>query len=93
MNATSFFVIMCVLNAVDAITTYRGLKGGAREANGVLRALMKEFGVRETLLVVKTATLVWLWFYPVTDLLSQAALIVIYLASAINNIVIIKRIR
>lgn len=92
--AALFFALMLALQIVDAWSTYTALKSGsAKEANGLMRALMKAVGVKETLWIVKLGYLAWLWFYPPADPLSQWALLGIYVGIAINNLRVLRKIK
>ena len=90
----AFFGLMLVLQIVDAWSTYTALKlGGAKEGNGLLRALMKAVGVKEALWIVKLAYLAWLWFYPPVDAWAQWLALGLYVGIAVNNLRIMRKIK
>lgn len=92
--AALFFGLMLALQIVDAWSTYTALKTGrVREANGLLRALMKAVGVKEALWIVKLAYLAWLWINPPTDAWAQWLALVIYIAVAVNNLRILRKLK
>jgi hypothetical protein len=90
--AALFFGLMLALQIVDAWSTYTALKlGGAKEGNGLLRALMKAVGVKEALWIVKLAYLAWLWFYHPADPLAQWLALGLYVGVAVNNLRILRK--
>jgi hypothetical protein len=91
MTATTFFAILCVLQVVDAWTTYKGLKAGSGEGNPVLRAAIKAGGIKGGLLIVKGGILLYVWNNPISDWQSQALLSAVYLATIAHNLQAIKR--
>lgn len=95
LDPIHFFIVLAILQAVDAWTTYQATKisKDAKESNPILRGLFKKFGVKETLLVVKIGLLAYVWFNPIVDLQSQIMLIVLYVAVAVNNLVVLKKVK
>lgn len=92
--AALFFALMAALQIVDAWSTYTALKSGsAKEANGLMRGLMKTLGVKETLWIVKLGYLAWIWFYTPADPLPQWVLLGLYVGIAINNLRVLRRIK
>jgi hypothetical protein len=86
MTASTFFAVLCVLQVVDAWTTYKGLKSGASEANPLMRAAIKAGGIKGGLLIVKGGILLYVWLNPISDWQSQALLSVVYLATIAHNL-------
>lgn len=60
---TALFVLLVILQALDAWSTLRALKRpGTIEANPVMRWLMDKIGDLEVMLVLKVAACVAIWF-------------------------------
>ena len=84
--------ILALLQVADIGTTYYALerRTGAAEANPVLDWLFKRFGVLPSLLVVKAAMAVALWFIQ-PPLLAAGVLVAVYAYVVGNNVKIIRR--
>ena len=93
MTHKTFFALMTALQLLDAVTTAKGLRGGASEANGFLSRLMKSIGVNEALFLIKGAFLVALWFNPISDPATQWVLLAVYVAVAVNNFRVLKKVK
>jgi hypothetical protein len=91
MTEGTFFAVLCVLQVVDAWTTYKGLRSGASEANPIMRAAIKAGGIKGGLLVVKGGILLYVWHNPIADWQSQALLSAVYLVTIAHNLRVMKR--
>ena len=88
---TLFFILLIALVLVDAWSTYKGLKSGAREANPVVRSLSKAVGTKEALTLIKVGYLWVAWGYPPASPVEQWAVLAVYVAVAINNLRVLRK--
>ena len=100
MTPTTFFIVMCVLQAADGWTTYTLHKLAAesrkykfRELNPILRKVMEWVGVGEALWIAKLAALAWLWLHPVLLARDQWILIAVYVLIVANNYRQVRKIK
>lgn len=91
MDAITFFFALVVLQLLDALTTYRGIKQGNSEANPIFRFAFKKLGVKTGLLLAKVGLLVFFWFHPVVDVVDQALILGAYLLTVLWNLRVIKK--
>ena len=89
--AELFFAIMVALQALDAFSTAKALRNGGVELNGFLKKLMKAIGVNDALFLMKAGYLVFLWNYPVESAWVQWASIAVFVAVAVNNYRVLKK--
>jgi O-antigen/teichoic acid export membrane protein len=92
MMALTLWIIFAVLQTIDAASTYYVIEQGiGHEANPVMRWLMDRFGMMLTLMVVKGGLIciAWYWLLPYVWVL--AAMCVVYLIAAANNLRVILR--
>lgn len=86
-----FFAVMFALQAFDAFSTAKALRNGGKELNGPLRWIMKLIGVNQALFLAKGAYLIFLWRAPSVEAWEQWLSIAIYVAVAINNVRVLKK--
>lgn len=92
MTFNTFFIVLCLLTAVDAWTTYKGLKSGrAAEANPVVRKVFKAAGVKGGIVLVKAAVLAVVWFNQPIGETVMWVLLAFYAVVAINNLRVMKK--
>lgn len=94
MATNLFLLLLAVLFAADAWSTYYILKRGGRELNKPLAWLMGRIGVQQALGVTKVAAFLLVAYYveQVTPNL-QIALLALYVAVVANNLKHVVRIR
>lgn len=85
------FAVLCVLNLIDAATTYYIIKSGVgHEANAIMAKLISWLGLGAGLALPKLAVLVALYIVapPAWALIG---LVVLYTGVVINNVLVIQR--
>ncbi len=82
------FILLCLLNAVDVLTTYYLLNNGGKELNKLISLFIDKIGLLPGLVIPKVLVMAVLyqyikteyWFYVAT------ALICLYMAVVVNNL-------
>ena len=88
-----FLALMIALQVADAWTTYDGIRAGASEANPLVRELMRKFGVREALWIIKLAAIAYFVLWPITNALGQWVNVIVFAGIAGNNYRILRKLR
>lgn len=89
-------VLLALLQAVDAYTTWHVLRLGGRETNGLVRWLMERIGVGPALVIAKglgvliAVVLARAEVWPI-NLVALALLCALYVWVAVNNFAALKR--
>ena len=88
------FVAFVVLQAIDFLTTRKGLQLGLAEGNPIMARLFRAMPAERSLLLVKLAMVVAIGaavFFEQMDEVALAILVAIYAAVALNNAYRIRR--
>lgn len=81
----ALFLILVALQAADAYTTWRVLRGGGRELNPVLRVLMDRIGIVPALAVVKLVAVLFVGLFLLEHAVILLGLIAVYVLVVWNN--------
>jgi preprotein translocase subunit SecY len=88
-----FLVVMTALQIADTLTTLKGIRLGAGEANPIIRSLAKRIGIDGALLLTKIAILAYLFHDTPADQQSRWVLMGVYTAVVLINLRVIHRLR
>lgn len=88
---TILFIILCILQLLDAYTTYRLIeKELGSELNPVLKAIFTRIGTVRGLILVKTIFLVLTYTYILQDAIILTVFCIAYLLVCVHNITQLK---
>jgi hypothetical protein len=84
-------VLGVLLSLADGVTTWHSMRQGGVEANGFVARVMQKLGVKAALLLLKALGGVLMAILPFYALGWAWAVIAVYLAVVINNVVVYRK--